>query len=307
MTDLDRLRGYDSGAVDYIPVPVVPEVLRAKVRVFADLHRKTHQLQRLNHDLEALVEERTMELKRSNEELQQFAYVASHDLQEPLRMVSSFVQLLSSRYSGKLDADADEFIRYAVDGAKRMHQLIDDLLSYSRLGTGSGFARVSCDEALDRALANLQLSLAENGASVTREPLPTVIGDDIQLVQLFQNLVANAIKFRRKEAACTVHVGCEDRGTEWLFSVRDNGIGIDSKYLERIFLIFQRLHGRSEYSGSGIGLAVCKKIVERHRGRIWAESELGQGSVLCFTLPVLGAHLPAEKKNPPPRRHTLAR
>jgi PAS domain S-box-containing protein len=223
-------------------------------------------------------------LQQSNSELEQFAYVASHDLQEPLRMVASYVQLLERRYKGKLDTDADEFIGYAVDGANRMRGLIDDLLTYSRVSRlGKPFAPVDVESTLDIALLNLQASIADNGAVVTHDKLPTVVADGGQLVQLFQNLIGNAIKFHGKEPP-RVHVSARVEQTEYLFSIKDNGIGIAPEYFDRLFKIFQRLHTREEYSGSGIGLAICKRIVERHGGRIWIESEVGKGSTMYFTL-----------------------
>ncbi|SEM64293.1 PAS domain S-box-containing protein [Stigmatella aurantiaca] len=227
------------------------------------------------------------ELARSNEELQQFAYVASHDLQEPLRMVASYTQLIGRRYRGKLDADADEFIRYAVDGVNRMQRLIQDLLAYSRVGTrGREFKPCEMLQPLERAQENLRAMLQETGGAVEVEGrLPTVLADESQLVQLFQNLVGNALKFHGPTPPRVV-VRAEPQGAEgWRFTVKDNGLGIDAQYFERIFIIFQRLHGREEYPGTGIGLAICKKIVERHGGRIGVESRPGEGSTFWFTLP----------------------
>ena len=247
-------------------------------------------LRRMNEELERRVRERTADLERSNQELQQFAYVASHDLQEPLRMVSSYLQLLERRYKGQLDSDAHEFIAFAVDGAMRMHHLINDLLAYSRIGTrGKPFEITSVEKALDRSLINLKVAIEESGARVTHDPLPTVLADDGQLVQLFQNLIGNAVKFHGEQPP-QVHVSARRVDGCWTFAVRDNGIGIERQYAERIFLIFQRLHTRSEYPGTGIGLAVCKKIVERHGGCIWLESEPGRGSTFYFTLQDEGDH-----------------
>jgi PAS domain S-box-containing protein len=225
------------------------------------------------------------ELARSNDELQQFAYVASHDLQEPLRMITSYLELLERRYQGQLDARADQFIGYAVDGAKRMQTLIHDLLSYSRVGTlNRPWVLVDCEAMVTRVLTNLQVAIAESRAAITHDPLPQVNADPTQLAQVFQNLISNAIKFCGASSP-QVHIGCEHTPNQWLFSVRDYGIGIESEYIDRIFLIFQRLHTRSEYPGTGIGLAICKKIVERHGGQIWVESEPSRGSTFYFTLP----------------------
>ncbi len=226
------------------------------------------------------------ELARSNSELQQFAYVASHDLQEPLRMIGSYTQLLERRYGDKLDSDAREFMDFIVDGATRMKQLIEDLLAYSRVGTrGKELRPVKAQAALERALVNLRAAIESSGAQITHDALPDVDGDDTQLTQLFQNLVGNAIKFRKKDEPLRVHVGVQDAGEHWRFTVTDNGIGIEPQYFERIFMVFQRLHTRDEYPGTGIGLAICKKVVDRHRGRIWVESAYGEGSSFIFTLP----------------------
>jgi PAS domain S-box-containing protein len=224
------------------------------------------------------------ELNRSNEELGQFAYIASHDLQEPLRMVASYTQLLSRRYKGRLDADADEFIAFAVDGATRMQRLIQDLLAYSRVGTkGRELVNTSSEDALRQALSNLRGAMEESGALVTHDPLPEVMADETQLIQLFQNLVGNAIKYQNHETP-KIHIGASNGGKQYRFAIRDNGLGIDPQYFERIFGMFQRLHKREEFSGTGIGLAICKKIVERHGGQIAVESRPGIGSVFSFAL-----------------------
>jgi light-regulated signal transduction histidine kinase (bacteriophytochrome) len=238
---------------------------------------------------EEALKEKTEELARSNQDLEQFAYVASHDLQEPLRMVTSYVQLLSQRYKDKLDSDAGEFIGFAVDGAIRMWKLINDLLTYSRVGTrGKELESTDCEAVLNQSLNNLKVAIEEKGAVVTHDPLPTVMADNLQMGQLFQNLIGNAIKFRGNEPP-RIHVSASRKGNVWTFSVGDNGIGIAPEYAERIFIIFQRLHGRKEYDGTGIGLAICKRIVERHGGRIWAESEVGKGATFYFTLPAIKA------------------
>jgi PAS domain S-box-containing protein len=224
------------------------------------------------------------ELEHSNIELEQFAYVASHDLQEPLRMVASYCQLLQRRYKGKLDANADEFIGFAVEGANRMQQLINDLLAYSRVGRrGQPFAAVNAADAVQAALSNLEAAIRESGATIEVDEMPVAAADLTQLTQLFQNLIGNAIKFRGDHPV-RVRVTADRDGEMWRFVVEDNGIGIDPAYADRIFLIFQRLHERGKYSGTGIGLAICKKVVERHGGRIWVESAAGAGSRFYFTL-----------------------
>jgi len=232
------------------------------------------------------LERTALELTRSNDDLQQFAYVAAHDLQEPLRMVSSYTQLLANRYKGQLDADADTYIEFAVDGAHRMQHLIEDLLAYCQVGTaGHNLRETSTEDALARALINLRGAIDESGGAVTHDPLPTLVADPAQLTQLFQNIVGNAIKYRGAAPPC-VHVSANKSAEgEWIFSMRDNGLGIDPRYFEKIFLMFQRLHGRSEFSGTGIGLSLCKKIAERHQGRMWVESGPGAGSTFYLALP----------------------
>ncbi len=261
---------------------------------FAFNHMAT-ELQDLYRDLEQKIAERTeqlekqtKELARSNAELAQFAYIASHDLQEPLRMVSNYLQLIDHRYRGRLDHDADEFIAYAVDGAVRMQQLIRDLLAYSRVGTrGQAFVPLDMHQLIEQALDDLQVMIQDRHATITVGTLPQVMGDATQLGQLVQNLLSNAIKFCEKSAPIIeISANYETATRQWLFAIRDNGIGIDPEYFERIFLIFQRLHTRSEYPGTGIGLAICKKIVERHSGRIWVESQANQGTTFYFSLPI---------------------
>lgn len=262
-------------------------------RMVAALGEKESQIRRHTAELEQRVAEKTRalgeraaELARSNAELERFAYVASHDLQEPLRMVGSYTQLLAKRYRGRLDADADEFIAFAVDGAARMQTLINDLLAYSRVTTQArAFEPVDMGFMLDRALSNLRAARLESGARIARGDLPTVPADASQVTQLFQNLVGNAIKFRGDQPP-EIAIGAEQAGREWIFHVRDNGIGIDRNSVDKLFVLFKRLHSLAEYPGTGIGLAICKKIVERHGGRIWVEPEPGRGSTFRFTIPV---------------------
>jgi PAS domain S-box-containing protein len=261
-------------------------------------------IRELNMTLEQRVAARTEELQESNEalsqsndDLNQFAYAASHDLQEPLRMVSLYSQMLQRKYGHKLDAEADEFISFIVGGAKRMEQLLRDLLTYSQTGSASGegpLAPVDCAEAMRKVVLNLKASVEQNKATITWDALPTLHAHEIRLVQLLQNLVSNAIKYR-SEAPPVIHVSAERRGPEWHFAVQDNGIGIDPEYAHEIFRIFRRLHGQ-DYPGTGIGLAICQRIVERYGGRIWVESARGRGSRFCFTLP---AGTPASTSDQP--------
>ena len=252
------------------------------------------QLTRLPESVRRAIREKTLraqnkqgqdELARSNRDLEQFAYVASHDLQEPLRMVATYTQLLAERYKGKLDADADKYINYAVDGALRMQILVRDLLAFSRVGRqGTEFEPTDCNEVMETVLKNLQAAIADSGARVVYKGLPTLTADGSQLVQVFQNLITNAMKFRGAEPP-VIQITAEKKNREWMFSVADNGIGIAPEHVEVVFVIFKRLHTRTEYPGSGIGLSICKKIVEHHGGRIWVESESGHGCTFHFTLP----------------------
>jgi signal transduction histidine kinase len=303
-------RGYDLGAVDFLFKPIVPEVLRSKVAVFVELsrsnaklrqqadalrkqaehlHRVEQEVRRLNTTLEARVLDRTEELVRSNEELQQFAYVASHDLREPLRTVSIYAQLLAKRYQGRLDGDADQFIAFIVENAARMETLVHDLLDFSRIDVRGMdyFTRTSCDLALDDAIGNIRPLIEESGAAITREPLPSVMGDAVQLTRLFQNLLVNSIKYRGSDVP-RIHVSSRENAAEYQISVKDNGIGIDPQYAEKIFGIFRVLQPRDRSSGSGMGLAICRKIVTRHAGRIWVESALGHGATFYWTIPKKG-------------------
>jgi len=268
------------GSVFPIELAISP-ILWGKRRFYAAFVRDVTERKRAEQELARRAEE----LARSNADLEQFAYVASHDLQEPLRMVASYTQLLGRRYQGKLDADADEFIAFAVDGATRMQQLIQDLLSFSRVTTkGKELQLTDSRAACDQAIANLRAAMSESGTVVTTGSLPTVRADATQLTQLFQNLIGNAIKYRN-ECKPEVQVAATPVEDRWVFSVQDNGIGIEPQYFERIFQMFQRLHTRKQYTGTGVGLAICRKIVERHGGRIWVESQPGKGSAFLFTIP----------------------
>ncbi len=252
------------------------------------------EVRQLNRGLQARIEERTTELKeanerlsRSNKDLTQFAYVASHDLQEPLRTVGSYAGLLGRRYEGKLDEQADKYIRFIVDGAKRMQALVQDLLAYSRVGTAAlKIETLDMGMVLEKAKENLYLSIAERRATITNNALPRTKGDAGKLVQVFQNLISNSIRFAKPGQTAEVHIAARRHDREWIFSVRDNGIGFDPKYAERIFIIFQRLHAVGTYPGTGIGLAICQRIIEAHGGRIWAESEPEVGSTFSFALPL---------------------
>jgi PAS domain S-box-containing protein len=254
-------------------------------KLFTAIVRDISERQRATETLAKNLEE----LARSNRDLEQFAYVASHDLQEPLRMVASYTQLLAERYRGQLDETADKYIGYAVEGAQRMQTLVQDLLNFSRVGrNGRQRNSTNANAALDTALLNFQAAIKENGAEITHTELPLVLSDHLQLVQLFQNLIGNAIKFRSHETP-RVSISAENAGADCRFTVRDNGVGIAPEHAESIFMIFHRLHTRAEYPGNGIGLAICKKIVEQHGGKIWVEPHPGQGSTFKFMLPACAA------------------
>lgn len=256
--------------------------LEASTRSVIVLRKQQEEIERSQLELRRAAEN----LARSNKDLQQFAYVASHDLQEPLRQVITFTRLLRERYRGKLDNKADEFIDFAVDGAERMSHFIRDLLVYSGLQSGTvQDTRVDMNEAFDSAAANCREAIMESGAAITRDHLPSVKGDPTQLVQLIQNLIGNAVKYGRKGMRPAAHMAVRRKKDQWIFSIQDNGIGIPREAYDRIFVIFQRLHPRTKYPGTGIGLAICKKIVERHGGQIWVESVQGSGSTFYFTLP----------------------
>ena len=271
--ELTAVECIKQGAADY--------VLKDHLARLAESVRRAMREKKLREDHRQSQEE----LARSNRDLEQFAYVASHDLQEPLRMVATYTQLLAERYQGKLDANADKYIHYAVDGALRMQKLVQDLLAFSRVGRQGG-AREStdCNAVLQAALKNLEAAIQESKARVQHDQLPVVIADSSQLVQVFQNLIGNAVKFRDSEPPL-IRVSAKAKAKEWLFSVADNGIGIAAEHADTVFVIFRRLHARAEYPGNGIGLSTCKKIIEQHGGRIWVESEVGHGSVFQFTLP----------------------
>jgi len=264
-----------------------PSDVRAVAYAVEDMRRKLVAELDAAQEREDVLAQQTVELRRSNSELEQFAYVASHDLQEPLRKVASFCQLLDKRYGTELDGRGKQYIDFAVDGAKRMQVLINDLLTFSRVGrVHDSWTPVELDRSLDRALANLAMVIEESGTTVVREtPLPSVTGDPTTLAMIWQNLIGNAVKFRRSDEPCVITVGCEREGDDWHFTVADNGIGIAPEFAEKVFVIFQRLHGRDEYDGTGIGLALCRKIIEFHGGRIWLDPDSRQGARVHFSLP----------------------
>jgi light-regulated signal transduction histidine kinase (bacteriophytochrome) len=272
-----------SSKIEFIESTIAPLIGEAIQRFNAEA-----ELDEYRRNLEDKVVQRTQELARSNKDLEQFAYVASHDLQEPLRAVAGFVELLKMQLTNTLDEKTQKYMNFVVDGVLRMQTLIHGLLEYSRIGTRSRQAQpVDSRKALNHSLAHLERSISESDAKITVGNLPIVRMDELQFVQLFQNLIGNAIKFRSGQKP-EIHIDAERTNGDWRFAVKDNGIGIEQEYADRIFLIFQRLHTRDKYPGTGIGLSICKKIVERHGGKIWVESQPGQGSTFYFTIPEIG-------------------
>jgi light-regulated signal transduction histidine kinase (bacteriophytochrome) len=291
-TEREVFRGYEVGAVDYLLKPFAPEILRYKVSVLVELHRKNEQIQRLNAELEqrvrdrtAVLEQRSLELARSNQELAQFAAVASHDLQEPLRTMSTYLQMLEKDLQGKLDEGEKQALDVVLDSSRRMRQLIADVLSFSQVGrTPLKLQSVDCGSLVLQVQARMLEQINTKGARIQVGPLPQVRAEPVLLAQVFQNLLSNALKFTTKGRPL-VELGAEPEPAGWRLWVRDNGIGIDPSHFEKLFKLFRRLHGRDEYPGSGLGLSICKKIIERHGGRIWLESRPGKGSTFYFTLP----------------------
>jgi two-component system sensor histidine kinase/response regulator len=301
-TEADMFHGYEVGAVDYMLKPFAPEILRYKVRVLIELHQKSEQILRLNFELKQLnssletrvqertaaLEERSAELSRSNQELTQFAAVASHDLQEPLRTMSTYLQLMGQNSKSQMAVDDQESMSVVLDSAKRMRQLISDLLAFSQVGKGQWRPEnVDCNLLVARILDQLKDLIGESHARISVAQLPSVTAEPLLLSLVFQNLIGNALKFCKDEAP-RVELGVDAAKNEWTFWIRDHGIGISPMHFQRIFNLFKRLHTRDEYPGSGLGLSICKKIVERHGGKIWLESELGKGSTFYFTLPSKG-------------------
>ncbi|SPF35811.1 putative Histidine kinase [Candidatus Sulfotelmatobacter kueseliae] len=281
--DVTAVECIKQGATDYV---LKDALARLPVSIRRALREKQTREERRQAELE--LARKVEELARSNRDLEQFAYVASHDLQEPLRMVAAYTQLLKERYADGLDENANKYIHYALEGALRMQTLVQDLLTFSRVGRNRQRTHLASDAVVQEALQNLQAALQESGAVVHYDNLPVVTGDRTQLVQLFQNLIGNAIKFHGEKAP-VITVSAKKLAAEWAFSVSDNGIGIAAEHLEAVFVIFQRLHTRAEYPGNGVGLAICKKIVEQHGGRIWVESKAGEGASFKFTLPACPA------------------
>ena len=279
-------KGYKAGAVDYMLKPLVPEILKAKVAVFADLYKKNHELLTTGENLRVLnkrLEQHSQDLIRINEELEKFAYVASHDMQEPLRTIISYIQLLQSKYKDKLDEEGNEFMDFVVDASLRMRNIIIDLLEYSRINRNDTYELVDCNKVLKEVLENMDNSIQYNKATIHADPLPTIKATYNQMIQLFQNLISNAIKFK-SERPLQINISAKTTENGYLFSIQDNGIGMEQKYSDKIFQIFQRLHSTKQYPGTGIGLAICLKIIQRHEGKIWMESEPNKGTTFFFTI-----------------------
>jgi len=268
----------------YFETTAVPEYnSKGKIESILSISRDITE----RKESERQLKETIAELQRSNEELQSFAYITSHDLQEPLRTIASYAQLIERRYKGKLDSDADDFIEYMVDGAKRMKSMIQGLLDYSRVGTkGNEFKEFKSQDVLDYALSNLESAVTEHNAEITVDPLPVIYADEDQIARVFQNLIGNALKFSREGVKPEIHISAREKDKEYVFSVSDNGIGMEEQYTNHIFEVFKRLHSIDEYQGAGIGLAIVKRIIDRHEGRVWVKSELGHGSKFYFTIPV---------------------
>lgn len=282
----DKIRGLEGGADGYLTEPMTSDELVATVRSYVRLQQMEATLARSNRELQR----QTVELRRSNEELQQFAYAVSHDLQEPLRAIGVYSQLLTSQYQHHADAEVQEFSRFITDGVERMQTMINDLLQYSRVERqAKALALADCNLVVERVMQDLQLQIEDTAARITYDPLPTVWADSRRLAQVFRNLLGNALKFHGAQPP-RIHVSASQKDAEWHFQVQDNGIGIDPQFAQRIFALFQRLHLRQDYPGTGIGLTMCKKIVEQHGGRIWVESRLGEGASFFFTLPVEQNH-----------------
>ncbi|MCB0429220.1 MAG: response regulator [Flavobacteriales bacterium] len=292
-TNLNVFRGYELGAFSYITKPFDPQVLLNKVRIFIEKYEQQQLLMESQKWLEIKVKERTEALQRSNKDLEQFAYIASHDLQEPLRTVTSYLQMIQRNNAGKLDEKSERYIEIVVNGAKRMKALIDGLLSYSKLASNTDLEveKVNCEETIRKVMTDLRVIISENGAKITTEGLPSIEANPLHMHLLFQNLLSNAIKFKHPERTPEIHIKAVKDDEHYIFSVQDNGIGIEQEFFERVFVIFQRLHTRQEYEGTGIGLSICKKIVERHKGRIWITSEPGKGTCIHFRIPI---HHPKE-------------
>lgn len=286
LTEDWAMRGYEAGAVDYLTKPFNPQLLKAKVDVFVDLFRKRKELQE-ERRLHSMLSQRTIQLERSNADLEQFAYAASHDLQEPLRAIAGFLGLLDSRYGTSLDEEGRHYIARTVQAAERMRALINDLLTFSRIQRSPAlFDEVDCASLLRGVLVELEGSIEETGAKVTVGRLPVIRGNRQLIGQLFRNLISNSLKFRGEDPP-RIKVACKVRSTEYHFTVEDNGIGIDPRFRERVFQLFQRLHSREQYPGTGIGLTVCRTIVERHGGKIWVESNATKGCTFHFRIPAL--------------------